>query len=165
MTSLINRIMKYIPSLDIYTDKMAESGRRVIRKAYNEARARDHDQLLPEHILVAIAAIERPLFNQAMRSLNVEPQKVVEAVIEAIEMKLGLSGHIERGLKLGDQLRPLLSNSIKHAHERGRRLIEATDIFVGLFKDEQSSVVEILSQLGVDQKVMRREMDKLINEG
>jgi ATP-dependent Clp protease ATP-binding subunit ClpA len=162
MMRIIDRIVKYSGgfSLEIYTDKVAESGRRVIRKAYDEARARKHNQIESEHILMAITAIERPLFNQSMRRLNVEPQEVVEA----IELKLSKGDYIGRGIKIGEQFNPLLSTALKQARERGDRLIEATDLFIGLFKDEQSSVVEILSQLGVDREVMRGEIDKLINE-
>ena len=45
--------------LEIYTDKIAESGRRLIRKAYEEAKGRDHNQLAPEHLFISIAEIER----------------------------------------------------------------------------------------------------------
>src|SRR6185369_6028288 len=45
---------------EIYTDKIAESGRAVIRRAYEEARRREHNQLAPEHLFLSIAAVETP---------------------------------------------------------------------------------------------------------
>src|ERR1051325_11343862 len=70
--------------LEIYTDMIAERGRRLIRKAYEEARGRDHNQLAPEHLFVSIAEVERPFFKQVMQSLNLDPQ----VVIQALETKL-----------------------------------------------------------------------------
>ena len=120
--------------LEIYTDKIAESGRRLIRKAYEEARGRDHNQLAPEHVLVAIAEVERPFFNEVMQSLNLDPQ----VVLQALETKLGQRDYLGRGMKMAESLRTLLSNALKHSHEHGRRLIESTDLFVALFKDVHS---------------------------
>ena len=130
--------------LEIYTDKIAESGRRLIRKAYEEARSRDHNQLAPEHVFVSIAEVERPFFNEVMQSLNLDPQ----VVLQALETKLGQRDYLGRGMKISESLRTLLSNALKHSHERGRRLIESTDLFVALFKDVHSFPVEMLQAAG-----------------
>src|SRR5262245_50777394 len=136
--------------LEIYTDKIAESGRRLIRKAYDEARNRDHNQIAPEHILISIAEVERPFFNEVMQSLNLDPQ----VVLQQLEGKLGQRDYLGRGMKMSEALRTLLSNSLKHAHERGRRNIEATDLFVALFKDIHSFPVELLRRLGADREMV-----------
>ena len=70
--------------LEFYNNKLSESGRRLIRKAYDEARNRDHNQIAPEHILISIAEVERPLFNGVMESLNLDPQ----TVLQVLETKL-----------------------------------------------------------------------------
>ncbi len=140
--------------LEIYTDKFSESGRRLIRKSYEEARARDHNQLAPEHVLVGLAEVERPFFNEVMQSLNLDPQ----VVLQAIETKLGQRDYFGRGIKMSESLRTLLSNSLKHAHERGRRLIESTDIFVALFKDVHSFPAELLKRLGADREMVMQKI-------
>ena len=140
--------------LEIFTDKIAESGRRLVRKAYEEARSRDHNQLAPEHVLVAIAEVERPFFNEVMQSLNLDPQ----VVLQAVETKLGQRDYLGRGIRMGESLRTLLSNALKHAHERGRRLIESTDLFVALFKDVHSFPVELLRRLGADREMVMQKI-------
>jgi ATP-dependent Clp protease ATP-binding subunit ClpA len=140
--------------LEIFTDKIAESGRRLIRRAYEEARARDHNQLAPEHVLLSIAEIERPIFNEVMQSLNLDPQ----VVLQALETKLGQRDYLGRGIKMGDSLRTLLSNALKYAHERGRRLIESSDLFVAVFKDVHSYPVELLRRLGADREMVMQKI-------
>ncbi len=148
------KVKELMLDLEIFTDKIAESGRRLIRKAYEEARSRDHNQLAPEHVLVAIAEVERPFFNEVMQSLNLDPQ----VVLQAVETKLGQRDYLGRGIRMGESLRTLLSNALKHAHERGRRLIESTDLFVALFKDVHSFPVELLRRLGADREMVMQKI-------
>jgi ATP-dependent Clp protease ATP-binding subunit ClpC len=140
--------------LEIYTDKIAESGRRLVRKAYEEARSRDHNQLAPEHVFVSIAEVERQFFNEVMQSLNLDPQ----VVLQALETKLSQRDYLGRGMKISESLRTLLSNALKHAHERGRRLIESHDLFVALFKDVHSFPVELLRRLGADREMVMQKI-------
>jgi len=140
--------------LEIYTDKIAESGRRLIRKAYEEARGRDHNQLAPEHLFVSIAEVERPFFNEVMQSLNLDPQ----VVIQALETKLDQRDYLGRGMKISEPLRTLLSNALKHSREQGRRLIEATDLFYALFTDSHSYPVELLRRLGADREMVMQKI-------
>jgi ATP-dependent Clp protease ATP-binding subunit ClpC len=140
--------------LEIYTDKIAESGRRLIRKAYEEARGRDHNQLAPEHIFVSIAEIERQFFNEVMQSLNLDPQ----IVLQALETKLSQRDYLGRGMKISEAMRTLLSNGLKHSRERGRRLIESHDIFVALFMDMHSFPVDLLRRLGADREMVMQKI-------
>jgi ATP-dependent Clp protease ATP-binding subunit ClpC len=140
--------------LEIYTEKFAESGRRLIRKSYEEARSRDHNQVAPEHVLLSIAEVERPFFNEVMQSLNLDPQ----VVLQALETKLSQRDYIGRGMKMSESLRTLLANALKHAHERGRRNIESTDLFVALFKDLHSFPVELLRRLGADREMVMQKI-------
>ena len=140
--------------LEIYTDKIAESGRRLIRRAYEEARNRDHNQLAPEHVFISISEVERPFFNEVMQSLNVDPQ----LVLQALETKLSQRDYLGRGMKISDALRTLLSNALKHSHEQGRRLIESGDLFVGLFRDTHGYPVELLRRLGADREMVMQKI-------
>ncbi|MEK6321337.1 MAG: ATP-dependent Clp protease ATP-binding subunit [Acidobacteriota bacterium] len=140
--------------LEIYTDKIAESGRRLIRKAYEEARGRDHNQLAPEHLFLSICEVERPFFNEVMQSLNLDPQ----VVIQALETKLDQRDYLGRGMKISEPLRTLLSNALKHSREQGRRLIESTDLFYALFTDTHSYPVELLRRLGADREMVMQKI-------
>jgi ATP-dependent Clp protease ATP-binding subunit ClpA len=136
--------------LEIYTDKIADSGRKIIRKAYDEARSRDHNQLAPEHVLLSIAETERQFFNEVMQSLNLDPQ----VLLQSLETKLSQRDYLGRGMKISEAMRTLLSNSLKQAHERGRRLIESHDLFVALFRDVHGYPVDLLRRLGADRELV-----------
>jgi len=140
--------------LEIYTDKIAESGRRLIRKAYDEAKARDHNQLAPEHLFLSVTEVERPFFNEVMQSLNLDPH----VVIQALETKLDQRDYLGRGMKISEPLRTLLSNALKHSREQGRRLIESTDLFYALFGDTHSYPVELLRRLGADREMVMQKI-------
>jgi len=140
--------------LEIYTDKIGESGRRLISRAYQEARNRDHNQLAPEHVLISVSEVERPFFNEVMQSLNVDPQ----LVLQALETKLSQRDYLGRGMKISDSLRTLLSNALKHSHEHGRRLIESGDLFVALFRDAHGYPVELLKRLGADREMVMQKI-------
>ncbi|HKP14286.1 MAG TPA: ATP-dependent Clp protease ATP-binding subunit, partial [Blastocatellia bacterium] len=136
--------------LEIYTDKIADSGRKIIRKAYDEARSRDHNQLAPEHVLLSIAETERQFFNEVMQSLNLDPQ----VLLQSLETKLSQRDYLGRGMKISEAMRTLLQNALKQAHERGRRLIESHDLFVALFRDVHGYPVELLRRLGADRELV-----------
>jgi len=136
--------------LEIYTDKIAESGRAVIRRAYEEARRRDHNQLAPEHLFLSIAAVETPSFNEVMQSVDLDPQ----VVIQELETKLDQRDYLGRGMKISEPFRTLFSNALKHCREQGRRLIESTDLFYALFADAHSYPAKLLRRLGVQRETV-----------
>jgi ATP-dependent Clp protease ATP-binding subunit ClpC len=140
--------------LEIFTDKIAESAKRLIRKSYDEAKSRNHNQIAAEHVLVSIAETERPFFNEVMQSLNLDPQ----VVLQALETKLGQREYLGRSIKMSESFRTLLSNALKHSHERGRRLIESTDLFVAIFKDAHGFPVELLKRLGADREMVMQKI-------
>src|SRR5262249_51937885 len=132
--------------LEIYTEKIADSGRKLIRKAYDEARSRDHNQLAPEHVLLSIAEVDCQIFSEVMQGLNLDPQVVLQS-LESVLSKRDYRGRVTR---ISESTRLLLQNALMQPHHGGRRLIEARDIFVALFKDVHSYPVELLGQLGAD---------------
>jgi ATP-dependent Clp protease ATP-binding subunit ClpA len=145
-----------MPDLEIFTDKIAESGRRLIHAAYTEAKSRDHNQIAAEHVLVSIAETERAFFTQVMQSLNLDPQ----VVLQALETKLSRSEAFGRGIKMSESFRTLLSTALKHSQESGRRVIESTDLFVALFKDKQGFSVKLFKQLGADSEMVVQKIHK-----
>ena len=142
--------------LEIFTDKIAESAKRLIRKSYDEAKSRDHNQIAAEHVLVSIAEVERPFFNEVMQSLNLDPQ----VVLQALETKLSQREYLGRGIKMSESFRTLLSTALKHSQESGRRVIESTDLFVALFKDKQGFSVKLFKQLGADSEMVVQKIRK-----
>ncbi|MBK6314748.1 MAG: ATP-dependent Clp protease ATP-binding subunit [Blastocatellia bacterium] len=129
-----------------FQDKFSDSGQRVMKRAYDESRRRDHNQVAPEHVFVALAELERNFFNELMQSLNVDPQ----AVSSSLESRLMAREYLGRGLKMSDSLRQLLKHALDRSRTRGRRTIDSTDLFFALFQDRAGSPVDILRKLGAE---------------
>ncbi|MCC6744920.1 MAG: ATP-dependent Clp protease ATP-binding subunit, partial [Acidobacteria bacterium] len=129
-----------------FKDKFSDSGKRVMQRAYDESRRRDHNQVAPEHVFVALSELERNLFNELMQSLNVDPQ----AVSSSLESRLTAREYLGRGLKMSDSLRQLLKHALDRSRTRGRRTIDSTDLFFALFQDRGGSPVDILKKLGAE---------------
>jgi ATP-dependent Clp protease ATP-binding subunit ClpC len=133
-----------------FQDKFSESGQRVMKRAYDESRRRDHNQVAPEHVFIALADLERNFFNELMQSLNVDPQ----AVASSLENRLTAREYLGRGMRMSDGLRMLLKNALDRARQRNRRSIDSTDLFYALFQDRGSSPVEILRRLGAEPDIV-----------
>ena len=115
--------------LEIYTGKIAESGRLIFARAIEEAHARGHNQVAPEHLLKAIVELERPLFDEAIESIKYDPL----IVVQALESRLAQLRYDGVGMQVSYGMREALSNALKQAHERGRRLIESKDLLGALY--------------------------------
>ena len=60
---------------DIPQNKLADSAERVVDRALEEARRREHALLTNEHVCLAFAQVEWDMFGQVMRDLGTEPAR------------------------------------------------------------------------------------------
>ncbi len=113
---------------DPYLKKFSESGRRIFQSALNEARRREQFYVSPEHILYALIMEETILFDEAMRRLSFEPQKVRLSIERRIETS---RRHTGKGFRIAPETTEIFKYSMDKARSEGRRNIEAKDmIFV-----------------------------------
>jgi ATP-dependent Clp protease ATP-binding subunit ClpA len=133
--------------LEIFTDKIADSAKRLLNQAYQEARQREHHQLADAHVLFAISEQERSLFHKVMQSLNLDPQ-VVLLVLDAQLDQPKCPGR--SAIQMSESFRILLCKALKQAHEHNRRFIDSNDLFIALFEDKRSSLVTVFERLGAE---------------
>jgi ATP-dependent Clp protease ATP-binding subunit ClpA len=132
------------------TDKFSESGQKVIYRAIEESRRRDHNFLSVEHIFTALGEVEDTLFTEIMRSINVDPQMVAQM----LEQELAKSRqYVGKKMYIADTTRELFNRALKRARQHGRQTIESFDLFATLFADPAGSPAEILRRLGADPNV------------
>ncbi len=132
------------------TDKFSESGQKVIYRAIEESRRRDHNFLSVEHIFTALGEVEDSLFNEILRAINVEPQMVSQM----LEQELAKSRqYVGKKMYIADTTRELFNRALKRARQHGRQTIESFDLFATLFADPAGSPAEILRRLGADPNV------------
>ncbi|HEY0006912.1 MAG TPA: ATP-dependent Clp protease ATP-binding subunit [Pyrinomonadaceae bacterium] len=133
--------------LGAYKDKFGDSGQRILESALNESRRRDQNYVSIEHILHALAFEESDLFNAAMRDLALDPQRVRIVIEKRLESS---RQHVGKGFKIAPETTDLFKRAMERARAQGRKVIEATDIFVALSQDERGLFVEVLRNLGAN---------------
>ncbi len=134
-----------------FQDKFSESGRRVMGRAIEESRHRDHNIIAAEHILAALIEVERSLFNEVMQSLNIDPQAVIRALNEQLSVARQFTG---RGMRLDPSCRTVLKLALDRARSLGRNEIDSSDLFVALFQDREGVPVELMRRLGADPDIV-----------
>jgi ATP-dependent Clp protease ATP-binding subunit ClpA len=143
--------------LEIFTNKIGESGQKIIRRAYEAARSLKHAELFPEHVLIAYAELERSRFEILLQELNLEPQMV----LQVLSARLGPGDHTAESMKLSNEFRILLSNALRHAKDSGQMKIQANDLLIGVFADWHGFPVKLFERLGIQQKAVLKGINHL----
>src|SRR5262245_20125913 len=129
------------------TDKFSESGQKVIRRAIDVSKSRDHNFLGVTHLFMALAELEGPLFVETMRGVSVDPN----SAIRLLEEELAKSPvHVGRNMGIPEPTRDLFNRALRRVRAQGRQQIESYDLFASLFTDLNGTPAEILRRLGVN---------------
>src|SRR5947199_2882275 len=130
--------------LEAYRDKFGESGQRVLENALGESKRRDQNYIAVEHIIHALAREESELFNSTIRSLAIDPETVRRSIDKRLD---NARQHVGKGFRIAPDTTDLFKRAMERARSRGRKTIEATDIFDVLSKYD-NPLVEVLKTLG-----------------
>ncbi len=129
------------------TDKFSETGQKVIYRAIEVSKGRDHNFLSVEHVFTALSDIEGGLFSETMQSVGIDPR----AVSHLLEQELTKSRqYVGKKMYIADTTRDLFNRALKRARAQGRQQIESYDLFATLFTDQNGIPADILRRLGVD---------------
>ena len=136
---------------DIPQNKLAESAERVVDRALDEARRRDHALLTNEHVCLAFAQVEWDMFGQVMRDLELNPHEILQALEEHLRLLPNVPG---RDLRVAPSTKLLFKLALLHASRSGRHMIEATDLFSAIFEETQGIPVSIIRRHGIEPETL-----------
>ena len=136
---------------DIPQNKMAESAERVVDRALDEARRREHALLTNEHVCLAFAQVEWDMFGQVMRDLELNPHEILQALEEHLRLLPSVPG---RELRVAPSTKLLFKLALLHASRSGRHTIEATDLFSAIFEETQGIPVSIIRRHGIEPEAL-----------
>jgi ATP-dependent Clp protease ATP-binding subunit ClpC len=140
-----------VEDFDIPQNKMAESAERVVDRALDEARRRDHALLTNEHVCLAFAQVEWDMFGQVMRDLELNPHEILQALEEHLRLLPCVPG---RDLRVAPSTKLLFKLALLHASRLGRHTIEATDLFSAIFEETQGIPVSIIRRHGIEPEAL-----------
>ncbi len=136
---------------EVSQSKMAESAQRVVDRAIEESRRRDHALLTNEHVFLAFAQVEWDMFSQVMRDLDLNPHQILQALEEHLKMMPALGG---RELRVAPATKLLFKLAFHHASRAGRQSIESVDLFSAIFEESQGIPVSIIRRHGVEPELL-----------
>ena len=132
---------------DIPLNKLAESAERVVDRALDEARRREHALLTNEHVCLAFAQSEWDVFGQIMRDLDLNPHEILQALEDHLRLLPSAPG---RELRVAPSTKLLFKLALLHASRCGRHAIESTDLFSAIFEETQGIPVSIIRRHGIE---------------
>ena len=136
---------------DIPQNKLAESAERVVDRALDEARRREHALLTNEHVCLAFAQVEWDMFGQVMRDLSLNPHEILQALEEHLRVLPSAPG---RELRVAPSTKLLFKLALLHASRSGRHAVEATDLFSAIFEETQGIPVSIIRRHGIEPEAL-----------
>ena len=141
----------HVEDLDISPSKIGESAQRVVDRAIEEARRREHALLTNEHVFLAFAQVEWDMFSGVMRDIEQNPHTILQAIEEHLHM---LPAFAARDLRVSPATKLVFKLGLHHASRAGRQSIEAVDLFSAVFEETQGVPVSILRRHGVEPEVL-----------
>ena len=136
---------------DIAQSKIGESAQRVVDRAVEESRRRDHALLTNEHIFLAFAQVEWDTFSQVMRDLELNPHEILQALEEHLHVLPTFAG---RELRVAPATKLVFKLAFHQASRAGRQTIESSDLFSAIFEESQGVPVSIIRHHGVEPEVL-----------
>ena len=115
---------------DIAQSKIGESAQRVVDRAIEESRRRDHALLTNEHIFLAFAQVEWDTFSQVMRDLELNPHEILQGLEEHLQV---LPTFADRELRVAPATKLVFKLAFHQASRAGRQTIESSDLFSAIF--------------------------------
>jgi len=141
----------HVEDLDIAPSKIGDTAQRIVDRATEEARRREHALLTNEHIFLAFAQVEWDMFSEVMRDVELNPHSIVQAVEEHLHVMPPFTG---RELRVSPATKLVFKLALHHASRAGRQTIEAADLFCAVLEETQGVPVSILRRHGVDPEVL-----------
>jgi ATP-dependent Clp protease ATP-binding subunit ClpA len=132
---------------DIPQSRLAESAERVLERALEDARRREHSVLTNEHVCLAFAEVEWDLFGSLMQDLQLNPHEILHALEEHMQAIPSAPG---RDLRVAQSTKLLFKLAMLHSSRSGRHAVESSDLFSAIFEETQGIPVSIIRQHGIE---------------
>jgi ATP-dependent Clp protease ATP-binding subunit ClpC len=130
---------------DIALDRIGESAQRVMDRAVEESRRREHAIVSNEHLFLALAQLEWDTFSHVMQDLEVNPHVILDALEEHLQLLPTLPGG---ELRLAPTMKIVFKLAFVRASRAGRT-IASSDLFSAILEESHGVPVSIVRRHGV----------------
>ena len=137
----------FVDDLDIPANKLTESARRVLDRALEDSRRREHPVLTSAHLLFAVAQADWDLFALAMRDAKVSPNAVLRSLNEYLR---GVPAVAAGEVRVCPTTKLVCKLALQSAARAGHPAVEARDLLLALFEETRGVPASILRLHGAD---------------
>jgi ATP-dependent Clp protease ATP-binding subunit ClpC len=143
-------------------ERFTDRARRVVVQAQEEAKARGHDYIGSEHLLLALTHESiGGVAAKTLESLGIGLDTVRQRVEEVVERgSQASSGHIP----FTPEAKKALESSLREAVQLGHKYIGTEHLLLGLIRGGDSVAGRVLAELGADLDGARQEVLRLLDE-
>jgi ATP-dependent Clp protease ATP-binding subunit ClpA len=141
----------HVDDLDISLSKIGDTAQRIIDRAIEEARRRQHVLLTNEHIFLAFAQVEWDTFAEVMRDIGLNPHAILQAIEQHLHTMPSFAGD---DVRVSPATKLVFKLGLHLASRSGRQTIEAVDLFSAVFEETGGVPVSILRRNGVEPEVL-----------
>ena len=142
-------------------ERSTDRARRVLQLAQEEALLFNHSVIGTKHLLLGVIQERDGVGAQALRSLGISHQAVLEKVAETI----GTAGTAPSGaLPFTPRAKKVLELAFREALQLNHRYIGTEHILLGLIREGEGVAATVLVSLGSDLGRVRQEVISLISD-
>jgi ATP-dependent Clp protease ATP-binding subunit ClpC len=143
-------------------ERFTDRARRVLQLAQEEARLLNHSFIGTEHLLLGLIHEGDGVGAQALRSLGISH----EAVLEKVEETIGMAGTAPSGAPpFTPRAKKVLELALREALQLNHSYIGTEHILLGLVREGEGVAATVLVSLGADLGRVRQEVNKLMAGG
>jgi ATP-dependent Clp protease ATP-binding subunit ClpC len=136
-------------------ERFTEQARRALVVAQEEARARNHEFLGTEHVLLAVLREPEGGATKALEALGISAEQV-RGKLEA-EMT-GAGDTAAAAPPFTPQAKKVLEGALREALDLGDETIGTEHLLLGLLREGEGTAAQVLVGLGADLEHTRREV-------
>jgi ATP-dependent Clp protease ATP-binding subunit ClpA len=151
----------YVDGLDCLAGRLTAATQRVLDRALEESRRREHALLTTAHVWFAVAHTEWDLFAHAMHDVEVSPHAVLRAIDEHLR---GMPSSAGARVRVSPAIKLVCRLALHRAACAGRSSVEAADLLAALFDETHGVPASILRRYGVELDVLAVRLEAHIRE-
>ena len=142
-------------------ERFTQRARRVLSLAQEEAERLNHNYIGSEHLLIGLLREEGGVAGRVLRDVGLEVGRV-QAMVERM-VGTGTRTPFTK-IELAPTTKRVLELAVEEARRMGQHYISTEHLLLGLARQNDGTVVDILKKFGVTTEQIRRQTRRMLKE-
>ena len=148
----------------MYQFHLTEKAKKVLEiYAQEEAKKLNHDIVTPEHVLLGLLHENESLASRIFHRLKIDTERI-KLDLESIMSKVA-GAKIHATIPASPRVQKLISRAAEEARSLGHNYIGTEHLLLGIVREGQNTAFNVLSNLGMDIDILRKEIMQILGVG